>query len=153
MKWAVNLYSSRLPEAVRHAHAVPDLGHGIPHAVRVHLAHPHAPVELEPVFPLLEVHRAGDGGAVVGDEGLEGAVEEEVILLGPPQPGSAVVVEAAKLEHVNTALEVQLVPERHEAAEGGRLGPAVPVHHQHGGVPGGAGQPHLKHHDTVRKVN
>ena len=31
-----------------------------------------------------------DGGAVVGDVGLQGAVQEQVIVLAPPHPGPVV---------------------------------------------------------------
>ena len=75
------------PEAVRQTDPVPDLVDGLPDTVRVDLADPHTPVQLEPVLPLLEVHGAGDGRAVVGDEGLQRAVEEQAVLLRPPQPG------------------------------------------------------------------
>ena len=37
----------------------------LPHAVSVHPAHPHAPVQLEAIPPLLQVHGARDG-VVVG---------------------------------------------------------------------------------------
>ena len=131
------------PEAVGEADAVPDLGDGLPNAVGVDLAHPDTPVQLEAVLPLLQVHRTGDGGPVVGDEGLQGAVEEEIILLRSENSRPAVVVEARQLEDIHTALELQLVPERHEAAEGGGLAPAVPVHHQDGALPAAAGHPHL----------
>ena len=69
------------PEAVCQSNPVPDLVDGLPYTVGVDLAHPHTPVQLEAVLPLLQIHRAGYCGAVVGDEGLQGAVEEEVVLL------------------------------------------------------------------------
>ena len=50
------------PEAVRHPHPIPHL-------------------QLESIPPLLQVDRARDGGAIVGDVSLQCTVEEEVIIL------------------------------------------------------------------------
>ena len=58
------------PEAVRHPHPIPHLAHSLPHRVRVDLAHPDTAIQLESIPPLLQVHRARDGGAIVGDVSL-----------------------------------------------------------------------------------
>ncbi len=42
---------------------------------------PNTAVELVSIAPLLQVHGAGDRGPVVGDEGLQGAVHEQVVVL------------------------------------------------------------------------
>ena len=68
-------------EAVRHPHPIPHLAHSLPHRVRVDLAHPDTAIQLESIPPLLQVHRARDGGAIVGDVSLQCTVEEEVIIL------------------------------------------------------------------------
>ena len=45
---------------------------------------------------------------------------------------SRVVVEFCHVEDVHAALEVELVPEGHETAEGGRLGAAIPLIQEQG---------------------
>ena len=59
------------PEAVRHPHPIPHLAHSLPHRVCVDLAHPDTAIKLESIPPLLKVHRARDGGAIVGDVSLQ----------------------------------------------------------------------------------
>ena len=47
--------------------------------------------------------------------------------LWSPDARPAVVVEPGQLEHVDTTLELQLMPHGHEAAEGPRLATTIPI--------------------------
>ena len=60
----------RNSKAVCHPHPIPHLAHSLPHRVCVDLAHPDTAIQLESIPPLLQVHRARDGGAIVGDVSL-----------------------------------------------------------------------------------
>ena len=50
--------------------------------------------------------------------------------LTPPHSWPAVVVQSCKLEHIHTALKLQLMPQGHQVAEGCCLASSIPVHDQ-----------------------
>ena len=50
--------------------------------------------------------------AIISDVCLQGTVEEEVVVLTPPDPRPAVVVQPRQLEHVTATLKLQLAEER-----------------------------------------
>lgn len=77
-----------------------------------------------------DVQLAAVGGAVVGqvgDERLEGPVEEEVVVLGAPDARPPQVVELGVHVDVDTVLEVELLEQCREAAERGCLAAAESV--------------------------
>ena len=70
------------PQAVCHPHPLPHAAPAAPlHPLRVDLADADAAVDLVAAAPLVDVDGGGDGGAVVGDVGLQRAVQEQVVLL------------------------------------------------------------------------
>ena len=106
-----------------------DLGH----AVGVDSGHPDAAVQLVAVAvirglaPRVDVHRRRNRRAVVGDVGLQGTVEEQVVLLALPDAWPVVVAQLGQLVDVHAALEVQLVPEGLQGTEGGCLRATEPL--------------------------
>lgn len=74
-----------------------------------------------------DVQLAAVGGAIVGqvgDQGLQGPVEEEVVVLGAPDARPPQVVELGVHVDVDTVLEVELLEQCREAAERRRLAAA-----------------------------
>ena len=51
--------------------------------------------------------------------------------LTPPYTWSAVVVKSRKLENIDTTLEFQLMPQRHEAAEGSSLTTSIAIYYKY----------------------